>query len=230
MTTPLLPTPFSIPDLLPPSTFPYHPPVPDPQEHSDSSLDVLWKEYARVFQDLDDLTLARWCSQTLGQLAGKGWRMSHPLVGSLRLATQIANERGVWQQRLINMPVGYRPSPCCGSPILPYLTRDVLDHGLMCVHCHESAVPFDQLPEALITPLRNWANRYAQAHEVAHWEDRRRNRSDYDDLFEKAAQQAELLLAESVNDLVPRLIEHFPILIWEDQDECLEVRPEDIPV
>jgi len=36
----------------------------------DSPLDRLWKEYARTFRHFDDLTLARWCSQTLGQLHG----------------------------------------------------------------------------------------------------------------------------------------------------------------
>ena len=28
----------------------------------------------------------RWLSQTLGQLAGKVWRLSHPLLGAYRLA------------------------------------------------------------------------------------------------------------------------------------------------
>jgi hypothetical protein len=28
--------------------------------------------------------------------------------------------------------------------------------------------------------------------------------------------------------LVPQLMEHYPAVIWEDQDECLDVRPEDI--
>ncbi len=37
---------------------------------SDSPLDSLWKEYARAFQAWDDLTLARWLAQTLGQLEG----------------------------------------------------------------------------------------------------------------------------------------------------------------
>ena len=47
---------------------------------SDSPLDTLWKEYGRVFAEFDDLTLARWLAQTLGQIEGKSWRASHPLV------------------------------------------------------------------------------------------------------------------------------------------------------
>ena len=26
----------------------------------------------------------------------------------------------------------------------------------------------------------------------------------------------------------PKLLEHYPAIVWEDQDECLEVRPEDV--
>jgi len=37
----------------------------------DSRLDQLWKEYSLVFHDFDDLTLARWLAQTLGQLEGR---------------------------------------------------------------------------------------------------------------------------------------------------------------
>jgi hypothetical protein len=38
---------------------------------SDSPLDQLWKEYSLVFREFDDLTLARWLAQTLGQRGGK---------------------------------------------------------------------------------------------------------------------------------------------------------------
>ena len=51
---------------------------------------------------------------------------------------------------------------------------------------------------------------------------------DYDAAFEEAAQQVERLLADAAHECVPILLEHFPSVIWEDQDECLEVRPEDI--
>ena len=35
---------------------------------------------------------------------------------------------------------------------------------------------------------------------------------------------------EAGRTLAKQLLEHYPAVIWEDQDECLEVRPEDIPV
>ena len=58
----------------------------------ESPLDLLWKEYAAAFRDFDDLTLARWLAQTLGQLEGKSWRLSHPLLGAYRLAAQCGHD------------------------------------------------------------------------------------------------------------------------------------------
>jgi hypothetical protein len=46
--------------------------------------------------------------------------------------------------------------------------------------------------------------------------------------LEEAAMQAEELLAQLSEDIVPLLLESVPAILWEDQDECLEVRPEDI--
>ena len=48
--------------------------------HEGDTLERLWQDYAGVFRGFDDLQLARWMSQTLGQLHGSLWRMSHPLV------------------------------------------------------------------------------------------------------------------------------------------------------
>ena len=62
---------------------------------SESPLDSLWKEYGRAFQDWDDLTLARWLAQTLGELEGRAWRLSHPLVGAYRLGAQLAHDRQI---------------------------------------------------------------------------------------------------------------------------------------
>ena len=42
---------------------------------ANSPLDSLWREYRDVFQHWDDLTLARWLSQTLGQFDGRVWRI-----------------------------------------------------------------------------------------------------------------------------------------------------------
>ena len=119
--------------------------MPEP----DSPFDLLWKEYSLVFREFDELTLARWMAQTLGQFEGKVWRLSHPLMGAYRLAAQVAHERQTWFKRLATPPQAYPESPCCRAPMLPLLTREVQESGLICQHCNETLVPFDELPEPL---------------------------------------------------------------------------------
>ena len=90
-------------------------------------------------------------------------------------------------------------------------------------------MPFEEIPEAFRTRFERWANQYEEAHQVAHWDDKQRRKSkDYDAAFEDAAQDAEKLLIEAATELMPPLLESYPAVIWEDQDECLEVRPEDV--
>ena len=53
----------------------------------------------------------------------------------------------------------------------------------------------------------------------------------YEDACQRAqvVDFAELLLrAYEIWRDNPPLLEHYPSLVWEDQDECLEVRPEDV--
>jgi hypothetical protein len=198
-------------------------------ESGDSSIDHLWREYTKVFRDWDDLTLARWMAQTLGQLEGRAWRLNHPLMSCYRLTSEIAHSRGLKLSRLATVPVAYGVAECCGQPLLPLLSRDVVESGLVCQHCGGTAVRFEDLPENLKPALRDWAERYAPVHEVAHWEDKQRKSSrNYDKAFEDAALKAEKLLLESANDLAPRLLRQYPVVVWEDQDECLDVRPEDV--
>jgi hypothetical protein len=197
---------------------------------SDSPLEKLWSDYSEVFRDFDDLTLARWMSQTLGQLQGRVWRFSHPLIGAYRLAAQVGHERQVWLKRLANPPASYSESSCCRAPLLPLATRDILDSGLICQHCASTVVAFEDLPEDLQAAVKDWADRYKPVHAVAHWDDDQRKRAgDYDRAFERAAADAEKLLSQAGRDLLPKFLEVFPAVVWEDQDECLEVRPEDIP-
>lgn len=196
---------------------------------SESPFDSLWQEYARVFQDWDDLTLGRWLAQTLGQFAGHTWRASHPLVGAYLLAAKIGHDRQIWFKRLVTPPAAYAESSCCRAPFLPLLTRDVRQSGLLCEHCNETLVPFEDIPGEVRGLLRNWALKYEPVHAVAHWDDRERRRSgSYDEAYEAAARQAEGLLQQLGRELVPGLLEHYAAIIWEDQDECLEVRPEDV--
>jgi hypothetical protein len=191
--------------------------------------DRLWKEYSEVFEVFDDLTLARWLAQTLAQLKGRALRFSHPLVGAYRLAAGQAHHRQIWLKRLVAPPAGFSEAPCCRAPALPVFSRDVMETGLLCQHCSETLVPPEELPEDLKAAVSNWAAEYAPVHAVAHWEEhRRKSEAAYDQACEQAAQQAEKLLAVAGFELVPRFLEHYPAIIWEDHDECLEVRPDDI--
>jgi hypothetical protein len=196
---------------------------------ADSPQDLLYKEYSRVFREFDDLTLARWMAQTLGQLEGKAWRQSHPLIGAYRLAAQVAHENQIWLKRLANIPAAYAESPCCRAPALPLLTRDVRETGLICEHCAETLMAMDDIPEPPHAELEKWAAEYGPVHAVAHWDDRQRKKAgDYDGAFENAAKTAERLLATAGGTLAIKLLELFPAVAWEDEDECLEVRPEDV--
>ena len=194
-------------------------------------LDQLWREYGRVFRDFDDHSLARWLAQTLGQFAGKAWRHSHPLLGAYRLASQEGHDRQIWHKRLATPPAAYLESPCCRAPRLPLLTRDVRESGFICQHCNETLVPFEEIPVEVRRDLEAWATEYEPVHAVAHWDDRQRKATgNYDRAFENAALEAERLLARVPQQLAPKLLNFFPTLVWEDHDECLDIRPEDIPL
>jgi hypothetical protein len=197
--------------------------------YSDSPLDKLWKEYGKVFHDFDDLSLARWLAQTLGQIEGRAWRLSHPLLGAYRLGAQMAHDRQIWHKRLATPPAAYREAECCRAPLLPLFTRDVVESGLICQHCGDTCVAFEDVPAELQQSIRAWAAEYAPLHAVAHWNDQERKRAgNYDGKFEDAAVQIEQLLARAGLELVPKFLDFYPAVVWEDQDECLEVRPEDI--
>ena len=112
---------------------------------------------------------------------------------------------------------------------MPLLTRDVREAGLVCQHCSETLVTFDEIPRGLQAELETWASTYGPIHAVAHWDDRQRKAArDYDRAFDQAAAEAEQLLAQAGRTLAPKLLEFYPAVVWEDQDECLEVRPEDV--
>ena len=196
---------------------------------SESPLDRLWREYSAVFRDFDDLTLARWLAQTLGQLQGRAWRLSHPLLGAYRLGAQLAHDRQIWLKRLATAPPSYSEASCCRAPLLPLFTRDVLESGLVCQHCGDACVPFEETPQELQKQIRSWAEQYAPIHAVAHWDDAQRKRSgNYDGKLEEAAEQAEELLVVAGGQIVPKFLDFYPAIVWEDQDECLEVRAEDV--
>src|SRR4051812_33570010 len=158
--------------------------------YSESGDDRLFKEYSAVFREFDDLTLARWMAQTLGQLCGRAWRLSHPLIGAYRLAAQLGHERQIWLKRVATAPKAYPEASCCRAPLLPLLTRDVLETGLTCQHCGERAISFEELPPELQAPINEWAEKYGPVHKVAHWNDAERKQAgNYDARFEEAAQK-----------------------------------------
>lgn len=198
-------------------------------EDDNERLNQLWEDYRQSIQGYDDHSLARWIAQTLGQLKGGVWRLSHPLVGLHRLLATTAHKRGIRIARLASVPQDYPPCPCCGAPLLPLVTRDLADDGLICETCGGSAVPFNDLPEDARQPLAQWCRRYAPVHDVAHWDDKRRATcGDYEKAYQDAAEKAEDLLLELSGELLPPLLEHYPALVWEDHDECLDVRPDDV--
>jgi hypothetical protein len=87
----------------------------------------------------------------------------------------------------------------------------------------------DEIPMELQEPVRNWAKEYAKYHAVAHWDDReRKNVANYEASLEHAAKNAEHLLSTAKNSILPRFLDYYPAIVWEDQDECLEVRPDEI--
>src|SRR5947199_9866011 len=98
----------------------------------EAPLDLLWKEYSLAFRDFDDMTLARWMAQTLGQLEGRAWRLSHPLLGAYRLASQTGQADEIWFKRRASPPAAYPEAGCCRAPLLPLVTGDGLESGLPC--------------------------------------------------------------------------------------------------
>ena len=115
-------------------------------------------------------------------------------------------------------------------PAAAHTRRARIGLGLSALQRNARAVRGDCPPKSAWRS-RAWAQEYEPVHAVAHWDDRqRRGAGNYDAAFENAAEQAELLLARVGRELAPKLLHVYPTIVWEDQDECLEVRPEDVPV
>ena len=192
-------------------------------------VNKLWEEYRQPFAGFDDLTLGRWLAQTLSQLEGRVWRMSHPLVTAYRAAAELGNDRQIWSQRLAITPASFVTAECCRAPLLPLFTRDVLNGGLLCQHCGATAIEWADVPGPLREKIEPWANQYAEIHAVAHYDDKEMHDvEDYDEAFEEAAIQAEQALRTAALEILPAFLEYYTAVVWEDQDECLEVEPKDI--
>ena len=55
-----------------------------------------------------------------------------------------------------------------------------------------------------------------------------RKSGNYDQAYDNAADEAEKLLGFVARDIMPKFLDFYPAAVWEDQDECLSVQPEDI--
>ncbi|MDD5260261.1 MAG: hypothetical protein PHD76_00270 [Methylacidiphilales bacterium] len=202
-----------------------------PEKHDEESLQRLWEEYRGGLRDFDDMSLARWAAQTLGQLKGRVWRLSHPLVGLHRLLAQETQRRSLRLRRLATAPAEYPEAPCCNAPLLPLVTRDVLHSGLICETCSRTAIAFGDIPGEFQTGLRNWAEQYDKVHAVAHWNENEKLAClNYEQSYNEAAEQAENLLSELASHILPPMLDVYPAMVWEDNDECLDVRPDDIEI
>lgn len=197
--------------------------------NSQNPADRLWQQYGALFQRFDDLTLARWLVQTLAHFNGGLWRYSHPLVGAYKLAAQTGHQRQVWLKRLVDFPNPFTTAECCRSPFFPLVTRDVVESGLICMHCNETALTWSEIPSDIQPLLERWSKDYSQIHRVAHLEGAERAAvGNFDDALDDAADQAAKSLKKAVADVFPTLLDVYPAVVWEDHDECLEVRPEDV--
>jgi len=198
-------------------------------EDNSGRIDLLWSEYSLFLRDWDDITLSRWLAQILSQLQGAVWRQSHPLVGSFRLGAVESKRRNLRVSRWTQIPHGYQAADCCGAPLLPLVNRNTAEEGLLCIFCDRPAMTFEQLPGELQPALKEWAERYHPVHEVAHWTEEQKLRcGDYDKAYNDAAAAAEELLQELHSRILLDWAEAFGAVAWEDADECLDVRPDDL--
>jgi hypothetical protein len=200
------------------------------EETEENPTERLWESYRVWLNDYDDMTLARMTAQTLGQLKGRVWRLSHPLIGLFRLAARTAHKRGLDIFRLAQL-TEYTSAPCCGGPLLPLITRDIVEHGVFCEYCGEIVMPLDDLPVPSNITLKTWAEAYQQSHSIAHWDEPKiRKHPDFEQLFQSSADACDRLLVELAKNLLPPLLDHFPAVVWQDHDECLDVWPDDLKV
>ncbi len=189
----------------------------------------LWQEHMRALKSWDDLSLARWLSQTLGQLHERCWRASHPLVVAYRLGATVAQQRDLWNRRTFSFNNHYQSTSCCGAPTIPFISFEVCTHGIYCSCCGEVLSTLEDMTEDIAPALRQWGKDYDAIHQVAHWNDNERKQcGDYDRALDKACERAIPMLSRLGYEIAPKVLRIFPAVFWEDADNCLDVIPEDI--
>jgi hypothetical protein len=131
----------------------------------------------------------------------------------------------------VSLPYDYHRASCCNAPFLPLVTRDIIEHGFLCEHCGGTGAELEDLPPRVARHLTQWAEQYSDLHEVAHWEEAHRLAiGNYEEVFEQTAMQAEAMLEALPVAILPPLLDTFPALVWEDHDECLDIRPEELEI
>lgn len=203
--------------------------APIQEKMSENDVERLWEEYSKPLEEFDDLTLARWLCQLLSQVRGKSWRFSHPLVATARMVARIAHKRQIWLKRMAEPPAPYFVAECCRAPLVPLVTRDIRKTGLICLHCDDTAIPFEDMPSELRELIAPWGEEYEKIHQVAHYSQEEQDEMpDYEGAMDEAAEAAEDLMGLLALQILPAFAEHYGAVVFEDHDECLEVRPEDI--
>ena len=77
-----------------------------------------------------------------------------------RLYTLSEIEQATGASVLATIPPAYVEASCCRAPLLPLFTRDVIESGLICQHCGQCCVTFEESPSELQKDLRAWAEKY----------------------------------------------------------------------
>ena len=84
--------------------------------------------------------------------------------------------------------------------------------GLICQHCNETLVPFDEIADDVRAGLDAWAKEYEPVHAVAHWDDHQRRRvGNYDAAYRERGEGGRTIPlprrprtgAEIVESLIP---------------------------
>jgi len=77
--------------------------------------------------------------------------------------------------------------------------------------------------------VEGWAARYAPVHAVAHWMiASAKAPATTTTPTRKPPPRRKGCLASPERTSPPKFLEFYPAAVWEDQDECLSIQPEDI--
>ena len=198
--------------------------------NADAPLDLLWKEYSLGFRDFDDLTLATLagpnarpaCRQDLAAFASAARRLPPGRAVGPR-APDLAQAPGCDPARLLRIALLPRADVAVadarrarGGLDLPALQRDARPvRGNPRRACKAIWRTGPRVtPRSTRSPTGTIASAKPPATTTTPTKPPPRKPNGCS--------------REAGRQLAPRLLEFYPAAVWEDQDECLEVRPEDV--